>query len=103
MSIVDDIRKKLAEDHVVTPYYDAVEDPALLSIFWSDGIFKNKFDQLDLTNVIDLACGHGRHAAQIVDRARQVIVVDINRENIAYCRNRFKAHSHVSYVTNDGS
>jgi hypothetical protein len=41
-----------------SPYYDDAERWTIL--FWNDETpFRKFFDQLDLTTVLELACGHG--------------------------------------------
>jgi ubiquinone/menaquinone biosynthesis C-methylase UbiE len=61
------------------------------------------FDQLDLSNVLELACGKGRHSAQILDRAGAVTLVDANSTLIGECKRRFVDHKNVTCVTNSGS
>lgn len=103
MSRVAEIREKLGKVHIDTPYYAGVDNPNHLGIFWNtDSLFRRMFDQLDLTNVVELACGHGRHAAQIVNRAGRITVIDINKENIDVCRKRFSQNSNVFYSVNNG-
>lgn len=104
MSRVAEIREKLGKVHVDTPYYADVDNPKHLGIFWdNNSLFRQMFEQLDLANTVELACGHGRHTAQIVKKARWVTLVDINRENIDACRRRFSQSSNVSYLINNGS
>src|SRR5262249_34840060 len=86
-----------------TPYYEAAERAEALSVFWSDSsLFKRMFDRLDLTSVVELACGRGRHAAQILDVAGSVTVVDILPSNIDECRKRFSGRN-VSCIVNGGN
>jgi SAM-dependent methyltransferase len=104
MSIVAQIREKLGKAHVDSPYYAEVDNPGHLAIFWDqNSLFRQMFDQLDLANVVELACGHGRHTAQIVQKARRITLIDINKENIDACRRRFARNSNVFYHINNGS
>jgi SAM-dependent methyltransferase len=104
MSRVAEIREKLGQVHIDTPYYAGVDNPDHLGIFWSkNSLFKRMFDQLDLTNAVELACGHGRHTAQILDRVGRITLIDINQENIDVCRKRFFRSSNVFYSVNNGA
>ena len=100
---IDAHRARLAHVHTTTTYYEKAESTAWLSPFWSPtGLFRPLFDTLDLTNVIDLACGHGRHTAQFVERAGHVTLVDVNQANIDACKLRFASRPNVSFLVNDG-
>ncbi|MCW2275601.1 methyltransferase domain-containing protein [Rhodoblastus acidophilus] len=85
-------------------YYQDAESPAWLDGFWGPrSRFARLFDFIaDLSSVLELACGHGRHAAQIVDRAVAITVSDINESNIAFCRQRFASRGNVSYHVGNG-
>lgn len=84
-------------------YFDAAEDYGHMKIFWekSSGIFQ-MFNQLDLTNVIELACGRGRHVGKYIDRASDITLVDILDKNIDICRERFCQYKKVHYYCNNG-
>jgi len=82
-------------------YYDDAE--AWLHVFWGEGTqFRRLFDQLDLDAVVELACGHGRHAELVAPRAGRLTLIDIFDENLTYCRNRLKVFSNVDYIMGDG-
>src|SRR5262249_40068687 len=51
----------------------------------------------------ELACGHGRHAAQIYTQVPALILMDVVAENVAFCRNRFKDAPNVVCIQNDGA
>lgn len=100
---IDKLRAALAKDHQVTPYYQQAEAPDHLAIFWGEtSLFLPLFRQLDLTAVVDFACGHGRHTAQIVDRAGLATMVDVVQANIDACRARFTGRRNVAFVCNNG-
>ncbi|HEY4174408.1 MAG TPA: class I SAM-dependent methyltransferase [Rhodopila sp.] len=104
--IIEGIRGKLGRAHVETPYYEQAEAPEMLEVFWSEkgGPFFQQFQNLDLSSVVELACGRGRHTQQFIARAGHVTLVDINRENIEACRQRFaRVSGSLSYVVNDGA
>ena len=45
-------------------------------------IFYQYFRELDLRNVIELACGRGRHVPHYMKQAKAITLVDILEENI---------------------
>lgn len=61
-----------------------------LNIFWDEtSVFAKYFKMLDLTSVVELACGHGRHVNCYKQNADKIILVDILEENIEFCKKRF--------------
>ena len=83
------------------PYYENAEKFTFL--FWEQGRpFRRLFDRLDLDNVVEIACGHGRHSAQFVDRAGHVTLSDIHQENLDAARQRLAGHGNVSLHLSDG-
>lgn len=82
-------REQLIRDHVTTPYYADAEAPELLDIFWGpDSRFRDAFVQLDLSSTLEIACGHGRHAAQTAELGGRLTVLDVVKENLAHCKRR---------------
>jgi ubiquinone/menaquinone biosynthesis C-methylase UbiE len=99
---MSDLTKPIAADWREHSYYSRAE--RWLDEFWKDGtIFRFYFDQLDTDRTLELACGHGRHAALIVEKVGHLTLVDVNEENIVRCRSRFSRHSNITYVTNNGA
>ena len=99
-----DYKGQIKRDWSAAPYYDLAEQS--LFPFWTEGQpFPRLFATLDLANVIELACGHGRHAAHIVEHHPfgHLTLVDVNQSNIDFCRQRFAGDSRVSCVVNSGS
>jgi SAM-dependent methyltransferase len=102
--VVPEYRNRLISAHNGSPYYEQAETAAWLAPFWSaDSRFLPLFNQLDLSNVIEFACGHGRHTAQFVDRAGRVTLIDANATNIDACRRRFVRSSNVRCEVNVGT
>lgn len=114
---MEDIADYLGEDKVVfnrdyiaffhkikmDDYYSSAEKRENLDIFWGEqSDFLRLFKQLDLTNVIELACGRGRHVAQYIDKAEAITLVDILDKNISICRERFRGYGKVNYCCNNG-
>ena len=95
-------RQRIAGDHREVSYYEQAEQ--WMGSFWDEGSpFPPLFDQLDLTTVIELACGHGRHAEHILHRAGYITLVDVNETNIAACRQRFAGKGRVQFIVNEGN
>jgi ubiquinone/menaquinone biosynthesis C-methylase UbiE len=84
-----------------SPYYDRAE--ARIGMWWDEGsLFREMFDVLDLSHVVELACGHGRHTEQIKDRAGRITMMDILEDNVAFCRKRFDDAGNVTTLVNNG-
>lgn len=84
-----------------SPYYARAEQ--WTHLFWDkDSKFRKLFDRLDLTAVVELACGHGRHAEQILKSSGKLYLVDVLEENILYCKQRFGDHSQLVYMQCNG-
>jgi ubiquinone/menaquinone biosynthesis C-methylase UbiE len=101
---MSDHKKQIKWDWSAAPYYELAEKH--LSPFWSeDSPFIRLFNMLDLTNVVELGCGHGRHAAYIREHYSfgHMTLIDINQPNIAFCQTRFKDDGKFSFVENSGS
>lgn len=101
---ISEYQRQIKQDWSAAPYYDLAEQD--LWPFWSSGPpFIRMFATLDLTNVVELACGHGRHAAYIRENRPfgRLTLVDINQSNIEFCRRRFADDDRFSYLTNSGS
>lgn len=60
------------------------------------------FQNLDISNVIELGFGHGRHIPNYIEKANQITLVDILQENIDFCRERFSDENKIRYYKNTG-
>ena len=97
-------REEIKRDWAAAPYYDLAEQN--LWPFWSDDRpFLRLFRTLDRSEMVELACGHGRHAAHARDHHPfgRLTLVDVNEQNIAFCRRRFAGDSRFQYLVNSGS
>ena len=80
-------------------YYDDAEKWTF--IFWSEAHpFYPLFQRLDLTAVLELACGHGRHSEIVAERSGQLTLMDVHEENIAYCRTRLARFRNTLFFAN---
>lgn len=91
----------VARDWVDSPYYADAERWTF--VFWQDGsVFRQLFDRLDLDHVVELACGHGRHAEMIKDKAGRITLLDILEENVEQSRIRHARQPNVTCIRNSG-
>lgn len=105
MSRLDYEREFCAISHIDTmnQYFENAETDGALDFFWGEESICHKlFDRLDLENIVELACGRGRHVPHYLDRAGQVTLIDILEKNIDLCRQRFGDVDKISYVINNG-
>lgn len=94
----------IANDWKSTRYYDAAENKDAQLIFWKEeSPFFEMFQKLDLSHVVELAVGHGRHVDHYLDRAEKITLVDVNEENINFCKDRFQSQPNIEYLVNSGS
>lgn len=103
--IVADNRAYIAEYHVdaMDNYFESAEQESSLSVFWNkDSNFYKMFCELDLDNVVELACGRGRHVPHYIENAGRITLVDILDKNIEYCKERFKDEKNIVYYKNNG-
>lgn len=74
-----------------------------IDCFWNqDSLFRQMFGQLNLSNVVELACGHGRHAVRIAAACGSLTLIDIFPEHLNKCRNRLAGMSNVHYLLGNG-
>lgn len=98
-------RNFLAEYHIesMDDYFRRAEEDGSIKVFWNeDTIFYQMFKELELKNVIELACGRGRHVPHYISKAENIVLVDILEKNINYCKRRFVEEKKVKYYVNDG-
>jgi len=120
---MDDYKRQIKEDwSPKAGYYEIAE--ASLCVFWAGAprhpalprwpwagwrrqqrIFTRMFKTLDRGHLVELACGHGRHAVHIRDHYGfgHFTLVDINQANIEICEQRFAGDDRFSYLVNSGS
>lgn len=82
-------------------YYDDAEK--WTHLFWDENTeFRRQFNKLDLTNAVELACGHGRHSIRVASMAKKLTLVDIFEDNLNKCRQRCSSFSNVTYLLGNG-
>lgn len=83
-------------------YYDNAEK--WTHLFWDDGTdFREMFSRLDLSYVVELACGHGRHSEKIADVAGHIVMVDIFQDNLKFCQSRLAKHNNIEFLKGNGT
>lgn len=92
--------KDVAGDWVEAPYYDLAEKS--MDAQWANIIYP-LIQGCDFREVVDLAAGHGRNTAKLLQYAKKVWVFDVNQTNIDYCKRRFASEPRVDYVLCDGA
>jgi SAM-dependent methyltransferase len=109
MNINEDQTQQVAQRWKVSPYYDRAERKDWMEAFWSPrGRFRPLFDNLHTRTVVELACGRGRHTAQMLDipelcdGLEDIYLMDVNEENITSCIERFSDVPFVHSVVNNG-
>ena len=58
------------------------------------------FNQLDLAHTLEIACGTGRHSAQVADRIKELYLLDSSAGALQEARERFKEKEDVIYIIN---
>jgi len=81
------------------PYYDLVEP--YMEEQWVGTIWPY-ISGCDFSCVVDLAAGHGRNTEKLREVSHQVYIVDINEENVKFCRERFAGDDKIVCLQNDG-
>lgn len=80
-------------------YYDSAEQ--YMEDAWTHTIWPF-ISQCDFSCVVDLAAGHGRNTRKLREISNKLYVVDINEENIQFCRERFAGDDKIIFIQNDG-
>lgn len=83
-------------------YFDIADSEEHLRFFWGDTICHKLFSCMNPQNIIELACGRGRHVPQYISQANDVTLVDVLEKNINICKERFKNNNNIKYYKNNG-
>ena len=101
----DFLRERCAYHHARhnDKWFEDAEKEEAVAVFWeSHSLFYQDFQKLDLKNVIELACGRGRHVSHYLKLAGRITLVDILEENMHFCEERFKDMDKISFYQNNG-
>lgn len=71
---------------------------------WKDSLVRHLlYPYLDKAGtVLEIAPGHGRWSALMIENVKKLILVDLGENNIEFCRKRFNSFNHIEYIVNDG-
>lgn len=58
--------------------------------------------EIDYTRTVDFACGRGRNTEKLCDLATSITMVDVNPENIDYCREKFANCPQIDFALCNG-
>lgn len=100
--------REVARHWKQSDYYDRAEKQDWLDPFWNEASpFLEMYRKLDVSNVVELACGHGRHTAHIIGdpslpQPGQIVLMDVNNENVRHCRERFAGRPNIRTLRNTG-
>jgi SAM-dependent methyltransferase len=89
-------------------YYDDAESAEWVGGFWNESkTFERMFRTLDRRVLVELACGHGRHTAFLLRQPAytdtgRIYLLDVNEENVEFCRTRFAGIPAVAVYRNSG-
>jgi ubiquinone/menaquinone biosynthesis C-methylase UbiE len=93
------LAKFVGDDWKQHPYYD--EDEQHMDQQWRETVWPF-IQSADFSYVLDLAAGHGRNSEKLKQHAKKIHIVDINSENIEFCKKRFAGDSRFLFNQNDG-
>jgi ubiquinone/menaquinone biosynthesis C-methylase UbiE len=99
MERLNDIARDIGKDWVESPYYEDAEK--FIDTQW-DGLIWPFIQGSDFSNTIDLAAGHGRNTKKLKKIAQKLWVVDMNKENVEFCKLRFAKDDRIVFLLNDG-
>lgn len=100
MNIHDEVETVKQAWENSTYYADAEK---WLYLFWDKNThFRRLFDQLNLENVVELACGYGRHSEQVAPTAGKLTLVDVFEGNLEKCRIRLSRFDNVTCYLGSG-
>ncbi len=87
--------------HRAGGYFDAAE--RVMDVQWDNTIWPIIKDS-DFSSVLELACGHGRNSAKLLQHTQDIVLVDANASGIEACRLRFAGSSaSIGYHVTDGN
>ena len=106
MTDIRDSIEVVKEPWIGSPYYDEAEKWTF--IFWDEErVFRRYFNNLDVTRCAELACGHGRHAEQLLqrcsDRVEALYCLDVLEENVAFTQQRIATFGQATVSLISGS
>lgn len=96
---VAELAQKMGKNWSQSQYYDMAEK--YMDEQWENQIW-SMINDCDFSCVVDLAAGHGRNSEKLKELSKKIIIVDVDEQNIEYCRHRFAGNDKFSFLRNDG-
>ncbi len=100
---IEEAATYVGNDWKTGSYYDEAE--RVVETMWEHEVWPiiRKCD-CDFSCVLDLAAGHGRNSNKLKDISSKIYIVDINQENIDFCKERFKNDKdRFVFIKNNGT
>lgn len=89
------------KDGVDFEYFNKADNSAWVDAFWNqDSLFLKMFKKLDLTRILEIACGTARHSAMVIDRIDKLYLLDSSEGALEKAKERFSGRDNVVYVHN---
>jgi ubiquinone/menaquinone biosynthesis C-methylase UbiE len=80
-------------------YYTEADREQWLNVFWNEEtLFYQWFQQLNVHTLLEIACGTGRHSAQVCHKTASLYLLDSSAAALALARKRFAAHPNVQFI-----
>lgn len=88
-------------DNVARDYHERARSH--MDRHWDDIVWPMlKRYNIDYTATADFACGRGRNTEKLRTLAKEVTMIDVNAENIIFCREYFKDDRNIRFVLCSG-
>lgn len=82
-------------------YYEKAEQDEWTRVFWNeDTVFYSLFQQLDTDFLLEIACGAGRHSERVVDKVKQLYLLESSNAALLLAKERFADRENVVYILN---
>lgn len=83
-------------------YFVKADSESWLNGMWADDSpFRQLLDKVDLTRTAEIACGFGRHSSKIVDRCKELYLIDTSIDGLNVARERLSSYPHVKFVLSE--
>jgi ubiquinone/menaquinone biosynthesis C-methylase UbiE len=85
--------------HPASPYFAHAEP--YMAPQWKNRVFPF-IEGSDFSETLDLAAGHGRNSEYLLKYCNTLIIMDYQAANVAICKQRFREHTNITYITCNG-
>ena len=83
-------------------YYKSAEQDDWMKVFWDEkSVFHPLFQQLNPQYLLEIACGAGRHSERVIDRVKELYLLDSSRAALNLAKERFASYGKVVYIHNE--